>query len=586
MSARPCLVLPLLALCLCAAPQLAGATPGTAAVAASPVEAFKTAFLDAYWRQNPDMAVAMGNYRYADRLPAPDAVARKADLAFCDRWLRQLKAVDVPSLSAQDRIDLALIRNELEGNRWALTTFRSFEWNPTQYNVAGGFDLLLSTEYAPLETRLRTVAKRLKGVPAYYAAAKASLGKPTLEHTAMAIAQSRGAEGVFGPDFIQKVEGSKLSPVEKKALLAAALQAQRAIAGYRAFLQGLESRLKTGGARPFRVGKELYEQQFTYAIQGDCNGEQLYRRALVDKEKLLVKMDELATQLWPAYFGAEPAPADRLERIGRMIGKLSAKHVAADQFMTEIRRQLPILERWVTEHNLVELDPTRPLEVRETPAYSRGIGGASFDGPGPYNPSAKGFYNVDPIEGTPEQKESFLREYNDYTLQVLNIHEAIPGHYVQFLHANKSPSLVKAVFVNGAMAEGWAVYAERMMLESGYGGNSPEMWLMYSKWNLRVVCNTILDYGVHVQGMTEAEARQLLVREAFQEETEFKEKWHRVQVSSVQLSSYYAGYSAIRELREDVKARRKDRFDLKAFHEELLGYGGAPVRFLRELMLP
>ena len=85
-------------------------------------------------------------------------------------------------------------------------------------------------------------------------------------------------------------------------------------------------------------------------------------------------------------------------------------------------------------------------------------------------------------------------------LPVLNIHEAIPGHYAQLVYANRSPSLIKSIFGNGAMVEGWAVYAERMMLESGYGEHKAEAWLIYSKWNLRSVTNTILDYGVHVLG--------------------------------------------------------------------------------------
>jgi uncharacterized protein (DUF885 family) len=152
------------------------------------------------------------------------------------------------------------------------------------------------------------------------------------------------------------------------------------------------------------------------------------------------------------------------------------------------------------------------------------------------------------------------------------------------VYANKSPSLVKALFGNGAMIEGWAVYAERMMMESGWGGSTPEMWLMYSKWNLRVVTNTILDYNVHVLGMNEAEAMDLLTRQAFQTQQEAKEKWNRVQVSSVQLTSYFSGYSEIMELREQRKQALGPRFNLKQFHEQFLSYGSAPVRMIKELM--
>jgi uncharacterized protein (DUF885 family) len=547
---------------------------------------FKTAFIEAYWKQNPESAVAAGYYKFADQLPIPDAAERRRSLGFIAAWMHKLRAFDERSLDVQERIDLHLIRNQLESERWYTTAFRSHEWDPSNYNVAGTFGLLLGTEYAPLEARLRTVAKRLPRVPAYYAAARAALKVPTPEHTELAILQNKGALGVFGDGFLKQVDDSTLPDPEKARLKGEAAKARAAIQGYIAHLEGLNAKLKATGGRSFRIGKELFAKSFDYTIQADCTAEELYRRAVAEKEKLHARMAELALQLWPKHFGSEPVPSDRLELIGRMVEKLSQKHVAAEDFVAEVKRQIPILTRWVQEHDLVELDPEKPLVVRETPEYMRGVAGASISAPGPYDPKANTYYNVTPLEGTPEQKESTLREYNEYILQVLNIHEAIPGHYVQLLHANKSPSLVKTLFGNGAMVEGWAVYSERMMLESGYGGNTPEMWLMYSKWNLRVVCNTILDYGTHVLGLSEPEAMKLLTREAFQQEAEAREKWHRAQVTSVQLSSYFAGYAAIYDLRERLKARQGERFDLKRFHEQFLGYGSAPVKFIRELMLP
>jgi uncharacterized protein (DUF885 family) len=259
--------------------------------------------------------------------------------------------------------------------------------------------------------------------------------------------------------------------------------------------------------------------------------------------------------------------------------------VAPADFFPEIRRQIPVLQDWVIKNNLLTLDPNKPLEVRETPMYQRGVAGASIEAPGPYRPQDKTYYNVTPLDGaSPEQAESTLREYNHWMLQILNIHEAIPGHYAQLVYANKSPSLIKALFGNDAMVEGWAVYGERMMLESGYGNNEPEMWLMYSKWNLRVVTNTILDYSVHVLGMSEAEAIDMLQRQAFQTRSEATEKWHRAKVSSVQLTSYFSGFSEIMDLREERKQALGSKFVLKDFHEQFLSYGSAPVRVIKGLM--
>jgi uncharacterized protein (DUF885 family) len=135
------------------------------------------------------------------------------------------------------------------------------------------------------------------------------------------------------------------------------------------------------------------------------------------------------------------------------------------------------------------------------------------------------------------------------------------------------------------MIEGWAVYSERMMLEEGYGNNEPEMWLMYSKWNLRVVVNTILDYSIQVLGIERDEALDLLMNEAFQERAEAEGKWRRATVSQVQLTSYFNGYTEIYKFREEIKQNLGDEFDLKVFHNKFLSYGSAPVSLIRELML-
>jgi len=215
-----------------------------------------------------------------------------------------------------------------------------------------------------------------------------------------------------------------------------------------------------------------------------------------------------------------------------------------------------------------------------------GVAGASISAPGPYDKNGNTYYNVGSLSGWDKDKaESYLREYNHYILQILNIHEAIPGHYTQLVYANQSPSLIKSLFGNNAMIEGWAVYGERMMLENGYGNNEDEMWLMYYKWNLRSTCNTILDNSVHTRGMTKEQAMDLLVNQAFQQQTEAENKWKRVSVTQVQLCCYFTGYTEIYDFREELKKRMGDKFKLKDFHEKFLSYGSAPVKYIRELML-
>ena len=135
------------------------------------------------------------------------------------------------------------------------------------------------------------------------------------------------------------------------------------------------------------------------------------------------------------------------------------------------------------------------------------------------------------------------------------------------------------------MIEGWAVYAERMMLENGYGNNSDEMWLLWDKWNMRVTLNTIIDHAIQVDNMSEKDVVAMLRRDGFQEEAEARGKWLRATLSQVQLSSYFTGYTEIYALREELKQKAGKNFDLKAFHEKFLSYGSAPVKYIRELML-
>ena len=543
--------------------------------------------LEEMWREFPEYAVQVGYYKHADQMTVPDQARRDRSLAFYDRQLAELGKFDPAALNASNRVDLVLMKNRFESNRWNLTIFKSWQWQPSTYNVGDDFGILIDTGFAPLDTRLRHVLARLEKVPAYYAAAKAGIANPTLEHTRLALIQNKGALGVFGADLMGKVEASGLSADEKSLFKTRIDAAKAAIADFIVYLGALEARLKGGEARSFRIGKNLYEQKFAYDIQSGFTASQLYQRALSDKAALHDAMEKLARELWPKYLGNTPQPADRLLMIRAVTDELSKRHTTREGFVETVRRQIPQLEAFVREKDLLDQDPTRPLVVRETPQYMRGAGaGASVSAPGPFDPTANTNYNVEPLDAfTPEEAESYLREYNDWTLQILNIHEAIPGHYTQLTHANKSKSLIKSLFRNGSMIEGWAVFSEKLMLDAGYGNQSAEMWLSWMKWNLRTVVNTILDYEIQTQNMQRAAAITMMTREAFQQQTEATEKWRRATLSQVQLTSYFNGYAEITALRDELRAKLGKDFSVKAFNNKFLAYGNAPVRSIRELML-
>lgn len=551
----------------------------------SQFDTFKNNFVEELWQLDPSWAIAVGRHEFDSLLTIPSEAHRQRVQARLSQIRDSLQRYELASLSPGNQIDQKLIQNYIARNAWYTDTFKIHQWDPSAYNVAGEFARILNGRHAPLDTRLRALLHKFRYVAPYYEAARQNLSNPTIQHTDLALAQSKGGLSVFGQAMADSVAKSGLPAAQKELFNQGRMEAMASIQGYVDFLTDLRGRMTPETARSFRIGKDQFNEKFALDIVAGNSAEEIYGMALDRKRFLHGEMTQLARQLWPKHIGAAPMPADSLLLIRQVIDKLSLHHTHRDSFMVEIEKQIPELVAFVNEKNLLTQDPSKPLVVRKTPEYMDGVAGASISAPGPYDKEADTYYNVSPLTGhTPEQAESYLREYNDYILQILNIHEAIPGHYTQLVYANQSPSIIKSVFRNGAMIEGWAVYTEQMMLEAGYK-DSPEMWLMYYKWNMRVTINTILDHKVHVENISEKDALDLLIREAFQETAEATGKWKRATLSQVQLSSYFTGFQEIVNLREELKQQQGDRFDLKAFHEEFLSYGSAPVRFIRELML-
>lgn len=545
-------------------------------------ERYKGQFIEELWKVYPGWASSQGYHKYDSILVVPTADARAKELAFAKANLDSLKTYDLKGLSDNNKTDYFMIENQLKSIEWSINSMRSFEWNPSEYNVCGAFAEMLNGNYDSLDVRLRNFYLKMQNIPAFYAAAKQNIKNPTVEHTQLAIDQNLGGMSVFEKDLHEALNKVRFGEHEKQAIEARAQEAIAAIKDYAEWLKKLENKTP----RSFRLGKELYAQKFEYDIQSGYSADQIYEKAIAHKKELHEKMFELADKLWTKYMDKAEKPSDKLLLIKQVIDKISVKHVKPEEFQSEIEKQIPALVEFIKEKDLIYIDPSKPLVVRKEPDYMAGVAGASISAPGPYDKNGNTYYNVGSLNGwDKERAESYLREYNHYILQILNIHEAIPGHYTQLVYSNQSPSLIKALFGNGAMIEGWAVYTERMMLESGYGNNEDEMWLMYYKWNLRATCNTILDYSVHTKDMSKEEALNLLVNEAFQQQAEAEGKWKRVSLTQVQLCSYFTGYTEIYDFREELKKMQGDKFNLKAFHEKFLSYGSAPVKYIKELML-
>ncbi len=549
---------------------------------------FEEVFIQNYWTIHPIEAIYSGYHKRDSLLVIPNQKYFENCRSILSMLNDSIKKFDYNKLSANFKTDYLMMRDRIEADRWYIDEFRDYEWNPAYYNLGGEFAEIMNSNFTTKEERLRIITNRLEGADEYFRVAMANIKNPVIEHTDLAILQNEGSLEVFNSIIPDSLASSALSLKEKNVLKERLELAKESINTYIQFLKKLQSNLTIDNSRSFRIGKELYSKKFQFDLRSGNTADEIYAKALKRKEEISVKMAELSRTLWPKYMGTTPMPDEDHVIIKMVIDKISETHVPPDSFMASIEKQIPELIKFINDKNLIYIDPSKPLVVRKTPSYMEGSGaGASVSAPGPYDLNANTYYNVSPLTGyTPERAESYLREYNKYILQILNIHEAIPGHYTQLVYANQSPSMIKSILGNGAMIEGWAVYSERMMVEEGYGNNEPEMWLMYYKWHLRSVCNTILDYSVHVLNWPEKVAIKFLTDDAFQQMAEAQGKWTRVKLSQVQLCSYFTGYSEIYDLREELKKKEGKDFDLKKFHEKFLSYGSAPVKYIRDLMLP
>jgi uncharacterized protein (DUF885 family) len=549
--------------------------------------AFEDRFLDAYWKQHPTYAIFVGYGKYYDLMTIPDSAGIVAHIAFSQAWLDSLNQIDLNSLSDNNKISLKIIKNQLESDIWYIAVFKQQEWDASVYNLAAECDYILNQPYAPLDERLQTLSQHISNSDAYYKAAASTLRHPTKEHLELSIMQNEGGLSVFGQSLTDSINVSHLDETAKSALKQNIAKTVTAIKGYVNTLKAINDD-KNSTYRDFRIGKEMFDQKFKYDLATDFTPEEIYAKASADKQKYHSRMTALAKTLWVKYYPNQDPPKDSMQLIQLVLDKIQLQHATPAAFFDSLTSHVYRLKKFIIAKDLFDFDTAEPpIKVRIMPPYARGFSVASAEFTPPYQKSGTTYYNIDDLTLYPPDKaEGVLKEYNNYSSQLLSIHEAVPGHCLQGIYNNKkSPDVVRAVFQNGAMTEGWAVYAEDMLLEEGWGNHSPELELVHDKLILRSLANVMIDYELQVLNKSKEDLVNLMVKECFQTTAQAEEKYHRATLSQVQLCSYYAGSTAVQALREDYKKKMGEKYSLKEFHESFLSYGSSPVKYIREVML-
>lgn len=578
------------------------------------------AILDADLRARPVYATQQGDHRFDGTWPDASAAGRRADRARIGAGLAELAAMADALATPDEEVDHAMVRHAL-----ALQAFEHDVERPWQRDaswvvglVGQGLEDLVSRPFAPLPDRARSLAERLESLPTLLEQARAQLDPAvmTIPHLEVAIGQCDGLGLLLGATIPAAIAPAP-TPMRER-IAQATIPATAALGEFRATLERLRPEVRG----EWRLGAEAFATKLELTLQSGISAEELRRLAMLEHRRVRDAMAEAAEALAPHVL--RPAQRRRFARMdpsstatrltAAVLEALAEAHGSAEELRDDAAATLAPLAAFVQEHALVSLDPTQVLEVIWTPPHQRGVFVAGLAAPGPLEPESArlpSFYYVQPPPPTwsAEVLETYLREYNTFMLEILSIHEAIPGHFVQLYHAARSStrSRVRAAYPNPAFIEGWAVYAESLMVEHGYPGRAPErpapravatvledptlrakaIALHGLKFYLRTVTNAILDHGVHAGEMSHDDAIALMVEASFQQEGEAESKWIRAQVTSAQLSTYFAGAQAWKALRAAAEAEaqaRQQPLALAAFHDAALSHGAPPLPLLASLM--
>jgi uncharacterized protein (DUF885 family) len=566
--------------------EFADSGAGGEAAAAEAFAVLSGRIVDGLLAHDPVAATWLGEHTYDGRLPDSSPEGLADALETVDAALTAVDQVDDVALPVSSAVDLEILRTALDRERLSIEVLRPHTWDPLAANPGSAIRLLLARDFAPLEDRLRSAAGRLAAVPETLATARAALHDMPRVHVETAIAQFQGTQAMLDGQLVDEL-------AQAPAVVALVEPArQTALEALDEHVTWLRAHLDDAHGDP-RLGEEKYAAKLWVELDAHLTPDDVLHRAEEDLARIEGEIARAAAE----YLGVPvPPPDDTGALVRRALDAVADEGPVDDgTVLTLCRAAFDDTRDFLVDRELVTVFGD-PVQIVEMPEIHRGVAIAYCDAPGPLETTAlPTFFAVAP---TPESWDatrvaSFYREYNAHMLQNLTIHEAMPGHVLQFEHMRRmtAPSRVRETFVSGAFAEGWAVYAEQVMAERGYAPPSARdharaalaIRLQQLKMQMRMTINAILDVRVHARGMTQDEAMRLMQVRGHQEEGEAVGKWRRALLTSAQLSTYYVGYVGVREVVADVRAAYP-RWTDRQVHDAVLGHGAPPPRHLLALL--
>ena len=562
------------------------AVSGLSADADAALRAFYQRRLDTAFRLEPTTATLLGDHRFDDQLEDVSKASRARWVAETRACLKALpKEVDYRSLSRDGQIDFEIFKHDLEASLWLNDNTRPFEDDPRVYGayVSDSVYSLLAQSTLAKETNLRNAIARMRKIPAILDEAERTLRHPPKSILETAIRQNKGAIRFYESEVFELA-----GETPQRAELQAA--AAPVVARLKRYQEFLEKDLMARATGEWRLGRKRFAQKLEWVLDAGVGADQVLADAESEFVRVNGELRVISRQLWSRYFPKQPIPPDDTEGrrllVARVIEAVSQEHGAAEALVGDARASVDRIKAFIRERDILRLPEPDRCQVIEMPEFKRGNSLAYMESAPPLDPAAVSFYAVSPppADWGADRVRSFLEEYNRHMLQILTIHEAYPGHYVQLEYANRSTSPIRRVLQSGAFVEGWAVYTEQMMLDQGYADGDLRVRLMQLKFYLRAVVNAILDHRLHCSRMTDEAAMDLMVKGAFQSEGEARLKLIRAKQTSTQLSTYFVGRMAHHRLRQEIEREMGDRFELGRYHEAVISHGSVPTKYLPELV--
>jgi hypothetical protein len=541
-------------------------------------------FDQVYFHYGPTNGTLVGYHQYDTQLEDFSRKNIDAEIAALKSFEQRIEAIhpDADAANFVPRSDREIVLANIHSQLLTLETIRPWEKNADNYSstCANGAFVLMERKFASPDERLRSLIAREKQMPALVNEARVNLKNPPHIFTEIAIEQL--------PDIISFFEHDvplAFADANDPALKIEFAQTNAAvIAGLKSYLDWLKSDVLARSNGNFRIGAQTFSTKLKCDEMVDIPLDKLLEIARADMRKNQEHFKQVAHELEPTK---EP---------GAVLEDLGKQHPAPGDLMDAFRATFDGLMSFIRSHNIVTIpSDVRPI-VEETPPFMRATTFASMDTPGPFESHAtEAYFNVTLPEKsmTPAQVEGYMHSFNIGTVISTAVHEAYPGHYVQFLWLPQAPSKVRKLLGANTNVEGWAHYTEQMMLDNGYGqpgaGAKDEREAKFLRLGqlqdaLLRDARFIVGIEMHTGKMSIEQAEEFFQKEGYQAKETAVVETKRGAGDPTYLY-YTLGKLEIMKLRDDVKKKEGAAFSLEKFHDDFLKQGFPPIKIVREAML-